>query len=123
MSPKMNRAGQGQHHPAGAGAAPPPPQPPDTHRSTHGKLSAARDAVREFLASELNAREVRITKIAPVGRGEGWRAEALILIPNLEVKMLGLPLTQEVLEQDHFAVELDADMIVTSFNQITEEEE
>ncbi len=120
MPPKSQQDGHAQHERPGAAGA--PVLQPAHAAHAHSKLSAARAAVREFLASELKAREVRVTKIAPLGHRDGWRAEALILVPNLEVKMLGLPLTQEVLEQDFYAVELDADMIVTSFQQLTEEE-
>lgn len=108
--------------------SPPPPQaPPPTPelkeepRLIPGKVSAARAAVRNFLASELDAREVRITKIAPRGH-EGWTAEAEILVPNLEVKMLGLPLTQEVLEMERYSLELESDLSVRSFNLVPEEE-
>ena len=100
--------------------APPPllqPEPAPLSRPV-SKISAARAAVREFLASELGAREIRITKIAPLDHGsEGWSAEAEILVPNLEVKMLNLPLTQEVLELEQYTVELEADLSVRSYGQ------
>ena len=81
-----------------------------------GRLSAARAAVQKFLSTELGAREVRITKIIPADHGSaGWSAEAEILVPNLEVKMLGLPLTQEILEREHYALELEADLTVRSY--------
>ncbi|ARN82432.1 hypothetical protein [Methylocystis bryophila] len=121
MSTKSQQAGYGHHRRATAPTEAPPPPPP-SHKTS--KLSAARAAVHEFLASELDAREVRLTKIAPIGPGgAGWRAEAEILVPNLEVKKLGLPLTQEVLEREHYSVELDEDLIVTSFQNANEEEE
>jgi hypothetical protein len=81
-----------------------------------GKISLARAAVQQFLSTELGAREIRITKIAPLDHGsEGWAAEAEILVPNLEVKMLGLPLTQEVLERERYTVELETDLSVRSY--------
>ncbi|MBI1867369.1 MAG: hypothetical protein HYS06_03605 [Methylocystis sp.] len=81
-----------------------------------GKVAAARAAVRQFLAAELEAREIRITKIAPTDHGgTGWTAEAEILAPNLEIKMLGLPLTQEVLERERYTLELEADLTVRSY--------
>ena len=81
-----------------------------------GRLRAARAAIKDFLVDELGAREVRITKIVPHDHADtGWTAEAEILVPNLEVKMLGLPLTQEVLEREHYTVELDSDMTVRSY--------
>jgi len=84
-----------------------------------GRISAARAAVQQFLATELGAREIRITKIAPLNHGsEGWSAEAEILVPNLEVKMLGLPLTQEVLELEHYIVELETDMTIRSYGHL-----
>lgn len=88
------------------------------------RISAAREAVREFLSRELGARETRITKIAPLNHGsEGWEAEAEILVPNLEVKMLNLPLTQEVFEVEHYAVELEADLSVRSYELLGANEE
>jgi hypothetical protein len=74
--------------------------------------------VLQFLCSELGAREVRIAKLIPAGHGsEGWLVEAEILVPNLEVKMLGLPLTQEILERERYALELDADLAVRSYER------
>lgn len=88
------------------------------------RVSAARAAVREFLSIELGAREVRITKIAPLSHGsEGWEAEAEILVPNLEVKMLNLPLTQEVFEIEQYAVELETDLSVRSYGPVGASEE
>ena len=89
-----------------------------------GRISAARSAVREFLSTELGAREVRITKMTPCNQGfEGWEAEAEILVPNLEVKMLNLPLTQEVFEIEHYAVELAADLSISSYGPLGPNEE
>ena len=89
-----------------------------------GRISAARSAVREFLSTELGARETRITKIAPLNHGsEGWEAEAEILVPNLAVKMLNLPLTQEVFEIEHYAVELEVDLSVRSYGPLEPNEE
>ena len=48
----------------------------------------------------------------------GWSVEAEILVPNLEVKMLGLPLTQEVLEREHYSVELETDLTVRSYGYV-----
>lgn len=94
----------------------PPPSTPESASAPIGRMSAARAALRQFLSSELGAREVRITKLIPAGHGsEGWSAEAEILVPNLELKMLGLPLTQEILEREHYALELDADLAVRSY--------
>jgi hypothetical protein len=90
------------------------PVPP--HAAGAGNLSAASLAVQRFLAAELGARECRITKIAPVDHGaEGWSAEAEISVPNLDMKSLGLPLSTEILEQQHYLVELDPDLSVRSF--------
>ena len=84
-----------------------------------GKLSAARAAVTTFLRTELGAREVRITKIAPIDHGaDGWFAEAETLMPNLDVKMLGLPLTQEILEREYYSLELERDMTVRSYENL-----
>ena len=89
-----------------------------------GRMSAARSAVREFLSTELGAREVRITKMAPSSHElEGWESEAEILVPNLEVKMLNLPLTQEVFEIEHYAVELAADLSIRSYGPLSASED
>jgi len=99
------------------------PAPEATVRPS-SRISAAREAVREFLSTELGARETRITKIAPLHHGsEGWEAEAEILVPDLEVKMLNLPLTQEVFEVEHYAVELEADLSVRSYGPLGANEE
>ncbi len=91
------------------------PQGQEMARSI-GKLGAAKAAIQSFLVSELDAREARITKIVPHDHADtGWTAEAEILVPNLEVKMLGLPLTQEVLEREHYTIELDSDFTVRSY--------
>jgi hypothetical protein len=88
------------------------------------RISAARAAIREFFATELGARETRITKIAPLDHGtDGWEAETEILVPDLKVKMLNLPLTQEVFEIEYYAVELDADLSVRSYGPLGENEE
>lgn len=109
MLPKTERAGRaGDRKPKIE--APPPPSAPIS------KVSAARSAAAHFLATELGAREIRITKIAPAEHGaQGWSVEAEILVPNLEIKTLGLPLTQEILEQEHYLIELDMDLIVRSY--------
>jgi hypothetical protein len=94
----------------------PPAATPNPQSAPIGRLSAARAAVLQFLSSELGAREVRIVKLIPAGHdSEGWLVEAEILVPNLEVKMLGLPLTQEILERERYALELDADLTVRSY--------
>jgi len=81
-----------------------------------GKLSAARSAALAFLFAELGTREGRITKITPGCQGAGgWTAEAEVLVPNLEVKMLGLPLNQEVLEVERYALDLNDDLSITSY--------
>jgi len=79
-------------------------------------LTAAQDAVHAFLASHLDARQIRITKIAasPVGDG-GWDVEAMILVPDLSIKSLDLELSQEVLEQESCLVQLDAAMAVRAY--------
>lgn len=118
MLPKNQEAEP--HQIAIAAKLPPMLQPePAPVPAPLGKISAARAVVQQFLATELGAREVRITKIAPLHRGsEGWSAEAEILVPNLGVKMLGLPLTQEVLELEHYIVELETDMSVRSYGPL-----
>ena len=84
-----------------------------------GNLAKAREAVRDFLLHEFQAREIRITKIAPSPEGAaGWYAEAEILVPDLEIKSLGLRLSQEVLEKQFCVVELDSDLTVKSYEVV-----
>lgn len=127
MPPKSQHIGSEQQ--VSPSPAPPPPAPaapkakPAAAAPTGSKLSGARAAIQQFLTTELGARELRITKIAPIRHGDGgWSAEAEILVPNLEVKMLGLPLTQEVLERETYTVELDEDLTVRAYGHIEEEE-
>lgn len=119
MEHKSESGGHGAAHhktPIAKTPALPKPEPAPAAMS---KLSAARASVREFLSTELGAREVRITKIVPADHGlAGWFAEAEILVPNLGVKMLGLPLTQEVLEREHYSLELEADLTVRSYEHL-----
>lgn len=116
MTQKSQRAEHAAPHRKTRIIKTPPPSKPEPASAPIGRLSAARAAVLQFLSSELGAREVRITKLIPAGHGsEGWSAEAEILVPNLEVKMLGLPLTQEILDREHYALELDADLTVRSY--------
>jgi hypothetical protein len=76
-------------------------------------------AVRAFLAGEFQAREVRVTRIAAVTDPEaGWEAEAEILVPDLAIKTLGLPLTQEVLECRRYAVQLDRLLAVRGYEPL-----
>lgn len=122
MLPKTETEGQTQYRPKTAAAK--APRPPKPEAAPVSRISAARAAVRHFLTTELEAREIRITKIAPLDQGgAGWSAEAEILVPNLGVKMLGLPLTQEILERDLYAVELDADLSVRSYAHLGQESE
>lgn len=124
MLPKNEHTEQAKQHKrtATVEAAPPLPSPapmPMPAPAAFGKVSAARAAVQQFLATELGAREIRITKIAPLDHGaEGWSAEAEVLVPNLEMKMLGLPLTQEVLEREEYSIELELDLTVRSYSHL-----
>lgn len=119
MLPKSEHAGSAKQHQNAAAADAPPPSPPEPAPAPVGKISAARAAVQQFLMAELGAREIRITKIVPLNHGsEGWSAEAEILVPNLEVKMLGLPLTQEILEREQYTVELEMDLTVRSYEHL-----
>ena len=99
-------------HGAPLGRAPSPPL-------TVGKTTRVRNAVRAFLSAELQARETRVTKVAPDGTG-GWDVEAAILVLDLSVKRLGLRLSQEILEEQHCAVQLDGDLNVQSYELFEE---
>jgi hypothetical protein len=131
MVQKSEGAGHASPHSKMPGVKTPPPPPSlpasppaPTAPTPIGRLSAARAAVQQFLSSELGAREVRITKVIPGNHNsEGWSVEAEILVPNLEVKMLGLPLTQEVLEREHYLLELEADLSVRSYEHVAPDED
>ena len=82
-----------------------------------GKLAAARGAVRDFLMREFHPKEIRVTKVAPssLDGAAAWHAEAEMLVPDLSLKTLRLPLSQEILETEYCAVVLDAEMAVKSY--------
>ena len=90
---------------------------PTSHATT--RLAAVSDAVRSFLISELQAREVRVTRIAASAEsGGGWETEAEILVPDLAIMTLGLTLTQEVLEQRRYVVQLDQSHTVIGYEPL-----
>lgn len=83
------------------------------------KLAAARKAIQDFLIEQFQACAVRITKIAPHPDGAaGWYAEAEMLVPDLGIRTLGLPLSQEVLEKEYCAVDLDTAMAIVKFEML-----
>lgn len=89
--------------------------PPLVSKPPVSKLRAAREAVQDFLVTEFQARDVRITKIGPsTDDPQGWYAEAEILVPDLAIMTLGLPLSQEVFERELCAIDLDGAMTVKS---------
>jgi hypothetical protein len=106
-----------RHRPA---KAPPPHATEDKPvRAAPRGLTAVSDAVRTFLIDEFHAQEIRVTRIAPLqGVDGGWEAEAEILVPDLAIKTLGLPLTQEVLESRRYAVHLDQSLAVTGYEPL-----
>jgi hypothetical protein len=99
-----------------------PPVQTRGHTARHGSargLAAVSEAVRIFLTSEFQARELRVTRLAALaGPDAGWEAEAEILVPDLAIKTLGLPLTQEVLERRRYAVQLDRSLAVMGYEPI-----
>jgi hypothetical protein len=123
MLPKTESAESVEHQRAPT-AKTPLPRTAEKVAAPVGKVSAARTAVQQFLASELDAREIRIIKIAPLERGNGgWQVEAEILVPNLQIKMLGLPLTQEVLQSERYSIELETDLNVRSYRSLEADED
>jgi len=87
------------------------------------KLTAVDREVRAFMAAAMQAREVRVTRIAPAADGAaGWEVEADILVPDLAIKRLGLRLRQEVLEARRCSVHLDPALAVQSYEFIDEAE-
>jgi hypothetical protein len=103
--------------------APPPHATGDKPgRAPPRGLTAVSDAVRAFLTKEFHAQEVRVTRIAPLSGGDGgWEAEAEILVPDLAIKTLGLPLTQEVLESRRYAVHLDQSLAITGYEPLDDD--
>jgi hypothetical protein len=92
------------------------------HPPAPGRLSAVSEAVRQFLASQLQAREIRLTRIAALpGVEHGWEAEAEILVPDLAIQTLGLPLTQQVLERRGFSVHLDQSLDVIGYESLDDD--
>lgn len=81
-----------------------------------GGIFAAGSAVKSFLAEEFDAREIRITRVEPPqAEHVNWEVEAQLLVPDLTVKALGIPVTQEVLKQGHCRLDLDPQFTVVAF--------
>jgi hypothetical protein len=96
-----------------------PPRPHGRSRQAPAGITAVSYAVRMFLTTEFGAREVRVTRIATAsGTDAGWEAEAEILVPDLAIKTLGLPLTQEVLERRRYAVQVDPSLAVRGYEPL-----
>jgi hypothetical protein len=83
------------------------------------ELAAARKAAQEFLVDQLQARVVRITKLAPQpDGGAGWYGEAQMLVLDLGIRTPGLPLTREALEKEYCGVDFDAALAVISYEML-----
>ncbi len=80
------------------------------------KIQTVGDAVREFLVHTVLARDVRVVGVSGDPERRTWRAEAEVLVPNLSVKSLGLPLTNEVLERQVYDIQLDENLNVTAYD-------
>jgi hypothetical protein len=121
MQPQPSHSGREAEAPRPAPPPAPPRRtpPPSRPGAPGGGVRAAREAVRGFLLGECQAREVRITRLGPLAGSEGgWQAEAEILVPDLTIKMLGLPLTQEVLERQYCTIALDPLLGVTAYELV-----
>ena len=91
-------------------------------RPSTGGLTAISHTVRNFFADEFQARETRITKIAALAGAEaGWEVEAETLVPDLAIRTLGLPLTQEVLERRRYAVQLNQSHEIVGYEPLDED--
>ncbi|BBU63945.1 hypothetical protein MSC49_38800 (plasmid) [Methylosinus sp. C49] len=86
------------------------------HRRVENGLRAVGAAARVFLTDELQAREIKITRIAPPAGEEGvWTVEADVLTPDLAVKALGIPVSQEVLKRERWSLDMDSQLAVIAF--------
>ena len=117
----MEHAKYNSEQPDVAASAPLPPAR-KAKRSPSGGLTAISHTVRNFFAEEFQARETRITKIAALAGAEaGWEVEAETLVPDLAIRTLGLPLTQEVLERRRYLVQLDPSHEITGYEPLDED--
>lgn len=67
----------------------------------------------EFLRSTLNAKDIRVVRIARVQ--DGWEAEAEVYEESAFIKSLGLP--TRVMDRNTYMVKLDDHLVVQSFER------
>jgi len=76
-------------------------------------IEEARKAVSEFLKKTLNAKDVKVIKVAKVG--DGWQAEAEVYEESSFIKALGLP--TRVQDRNIYAVKLSDSLGVESYER------
>lgn len=82
-------------------------------------ISDIHNRVEEFLRSTLNARDVKIIKVAR--KGNIWETEAEVYEESTFIKALGLP--SRVMDRNLYLVILDQNLEVESYKQKESKEE
>ena len=76
-------------------------------------IEEARKAVSEFLKKTLNAKDVKVIKVAKAG--DGWDAEAEVYEDSSFIKALGLP--TRVQDRNIYSVKLNAKLEAESYER------
>jgi TATA-binding protein-associated factor Taf7 len=79
-------------------------------------IEEIRKAVDEFLRKTLNARDVKVIKVAKTG--EGWKTEAEVYEESSFIKSLGL--TTKVQDRNVYSVKLSNGLEVEAYERINE---
>ena len=79
-------------------------------------IEDVRDAVVNFLKKMVDAKKVRVTKLALMSSEKGtWEAEAEVYVPNLTIMALGLPVRKVVLDCQTYLLRLDKQLNIISY--------
>ena len=79
-------------------------------------IEDVRDAVANFLKKMVDAKKVRVTKLALMSSEKGtWEAEAEVYVPNLTIMALGLPVRKVVLDCQTYLLRLDKQLNIISY--------
>lgn len=76
-------------------------------------IEGARKAVVEFLKKTLNAKDVKVIKVAKAG--DGWKAEAEVYEESSFIKALGL--STKVQDRNIYSVKLDSKLEAESYER------
>ncbi len=76
-------------------------------------IEEARKVVAEFLKKTLNAKDVKVIKVAKVG--DGWETETEVYEESSFIKSLGLP--TRVQDRNIYATKLDNNLEVQSYER------